>query len=499
VVAGAPAVSAEGQPGPRPQARQLVEALAAAEPRLVALGGVDLAGALEQQLFFALRDGEKPPRRARLPIVEVAATARLSVASAIPLGRWQLPRVEGAPAVILVRDPTHYPVIGRLAEIFRDSSLETVVVRTGRATESPAPLGLIAPRLERFVDPPLVPGLWAHEAWLLGRRAAIGAAWAPLVDDRTAAMAVRAMRRELPRIALGAAALSGVVRHHRPSLLVAFDEIGTWARLLPAVGLRHGVPTLDLPHAEASDPIAIHGAGYDRMAVYGRRASAVLRDAGVASERIVEIGAPRFDPLVAAARNPRPPTETRRVVYAAQYAAGAMTHELLDVCHEAAAAIAQAAAPAELVLVPHPADPAPRAVRSAAERMGAQVSIRLADGDALHQELIGAWAMVTGWSNSVLEAAIAGVPSIAVAPTGRAPVDWAADGLAQAATDPESAAEAARGLLDPAHHLAAVERARAALGDRIGVLDGLATERAARLALDMARGGWRADARMARA
>jgi hypothetical protein len=495
VVAGGPAVSADGYLGPRARAGQLVEALAAAEPRLLALDGVDLKGALEQQLFFALRDGEPPRRRLSLPDGAATATARLVAASAIGLVRWQLPQGDGA-VIVLVRDPTHYPVIRRLADQLRDASVETVIIRTGRAANTLAPQELPALRLERFIEPRLVPALWASEARLLARTRSTRTGVAPIVDEETIAMVLRAVRRELPRIALGAAALSGVVRRLRPSLLVAFDEIGTWARLLPAVGRRHGVPTLDLPHSEASDPIAIHGAGYDRMAVYGRRAAAVLQDAGVPAERIVEIGAPRFDTLVAVTRIAPPAVGLRRVVYAAQYVAGAMTAELLERCTESAVAVAQAAAPAELVFVPHPADPAPRAAPAVP---GEHVSVRMAQGDALHGELNGAWAMVTGWSNSVFEAAIAGVPSIAVAPAGRAPVDWAADGLALAATDPQSAADAARGVLDPTAHRAAVDRARAALGDRIGPLDGLATERAAGLALDMARGGGRADARMARA
>jgi hypothetical protein len=96
--------------------------------------------------------------------------------------------------------------------------------------------------------------------------------------------------------------------------------------------------------------------------------------------------------------------------------------------------------------------------------------------------------MVTGWSNSVYEAAIAGVPSITVAPAGVSPVDFAVEGLAIAARDEASAAEAARSVLDPDSRQAAVARARAVLPERLGPLDGRATERAARLALELAGG-----------
>jgi hypothetical protein len=173
------------------------------------------------------------------------------------------------------------------------------------------------------------------------------------------------------------------------------------------------------------------------------------------------------------------------VVYAAQYETGAMTPPLLALGLRGALAVAGAVAPAELVIVPHPADPRPRDLGADTP---AGVAVRLAGRGGLHGELAGAWAMVTGWSNSVFEAAIAGVPSISVVPAGSAPVDFAAEGLAIAAVDEASAVEAARTLLDAATYDAAVARARSGLGERLGPLDGHSTERAARLALELVRG-----------
>jgi hypothetical protein len=163
-----------------------------------------------------------------------------------------------------------------------------------------------------------------------------------------------------------------------------------------------------------------------------------------------------------------------------------MTPQLLALGLRGALAVAGAVSPAELVIVPHPADPRLYDLRADPP---AGVVMRGVGKDGLHGELPGAWAMVTGWSNSVFEAAIAGVPSICVAPAGSSPVDFAGQGLAIAAGDEESAAEAARRLLDPAIHGAAVERARSGLTQRLGPLDGHATERAARLALELMRGG----------
>jgi hypothetical protein len=467
----------------RSEAHALVEVTAHDEPALLSIDGIDLAGALEQQLFFALRDdAPATARRAGSPQAAVAV-ARLAAAAAVSLGSRQVPIAGPAPIVVLVRDPTHYPVIERLRDQLRRESVPLAMVRTGRAAAGAPPQGMVAPRLVRLVDPRGIPALAAFQARVLARAGNAGRSWREVVGQQRAAETMTVARLELGRIALGAVALGGLVRRWRPGLLVAFDEIGTWARLLPAVAHRFDVPSLDLPHAEATDAWAIQGAGYDRMAVYGSRAAAVLGAAGVGAERIIEIGAPRFDPLFAASATSASPDGRRRVVYAAQYVTGSMTSQLLALCLRRAMAVAGAATPAELVIVRHPADP--RTFRVDVDAP-AGVEVRIAAGDGLHRELTGAWAMVTGWSNSVYEAAIAGVPSITVAPRGTSPVDFAADGLAIAAGDEASAVKAARSLLDPASHLEAVARARALLPERLGSLDGRSTERAARLVLELA-------------
>jgi hypothetical protein len=469
----------------RREAHALVDAAARDEPALLSIDGIDLAGALEQQLFFALRDGAPATGGRAGPLQDAIAAARLAAAAVASLGSRQVRNAGTAPIVVLVRDPTHYPVIEQLRDQLQRESVPLAMVRTGRAAAAAAPRGIVAPRLVRLVDPGSVPALAAFQVRLVARIDTACHGWDEVVGQRRAADSRLAARHELGRIALGAVALGGLVRRWRPSLLLAFDEIGTWARLLPAVARRFGVPSLDVPHADAADAIAIRGAGYDRMAVYGSRAAAVLREAGIGAERIVEIGAPRFDRLITAAAPSASPDGRRRVVYAAQYVTGSMTTQLLALCLRGAVAIAGAAIPAELVIVPHPADPQSLDVAVDAP---AGVEVRVAGGDGLHRELAGAWAMVTGWSNSVYEAAIAGVPSITVAPPGASPVDFAAEGLAVAAHDEDTAAEAARSLLDPASHQAAVVRARAALPERLGPLDGRSTERAARLALELAGG-----------
>jgi hypothetical protein len=467
----------------REQAILLVRALTTRDPGLAEVGGIGIGPALEQQLFFALRDGWTLPGTASRLVAGSAGLARLVAASAASTLSRLVPPPDGNPITVLVRDPIHYVVLTRLAdELWRLAGRPLVMLRVGRAASVRPSGNLDAPRLANLLDPSQVPVLVAFQARVAARLSSATATWPESLRHVAA--------RELPRIALGALALSGVAHRWRPSLLVALDEVGTWARLLPEVGRRHGVPSLDLPHAEAADMSAIAGASYDRMAVYGERAAAALELAGIGRDRIVQIGAPRFDALLAKGLPPLAPAtlaggNLRRVIHAAQYVTGRMTASVMAECERAAFAVAAVAAPAELVVVPHPADPSGSAPAPAPiDHPG--VTVRMAHQETLQELLPGAWAMVTGWSNSVFEAAIASVPSITVDPGGVAPVDFAAAELALGADGAAAAAEIATSILDEDVRQAAIGRARDALPAHIGPPDGCATQRAARLMLEMA-------------
>jgi hypothetical protein len=477
----APASVTRAEPNEaRELASALVASLAEAEPQLLRLNDIALAGALEQQLFFALRDGMPAPGSLRAA-THALALGRATGATVLGTARSIRRSAVGADGVlVLIREPTHDPVVAGIAGELAGDGIPLAVLRSGRAASMSAPQGLPSAPLAAFVDVRSGVALWRLQALLAARTARATGSWPQIVGDANAAGLRAVLSRELPRIALGAAALAGAVRVWRPRVLVAFDEVGTWARLLPAVAQADGVVSLDLPHAEAADAAAIRGAGYDRMAVYGARAAGVLRAAGVEDHRIVEIGAPRFDRLVQASRHAAPAAERRKVVFAAQYETGRMTRALLEATQRAAFEVARAVAPAELVLVPHPAAGEP--VRLPEPQAG--VGVRLAPG-GLHHELLGAWLLITGWSNSVFEAAIAGVPAMTVAPPGTAPVAYASDGLALDAADPPAAVAEAMRLLDPEAHRTMVERARAALESRLGPLDGAATERAAGLVREL--------------
>ncbi len=466
-------------------AGDLVDDLREASAGPIQFDGVDLGAAIEQQLFFAIRDGSGGGRSRR----ELTTLLRPVAAAGVGLMAWRLPRPGARSLVVLVREPTHYPVLAQIEAALQASAGESLaLVRVGRAA-GVSPPHAVAPRLVELMEPSLAVRAAAQGRRLEAALEAAASAWSLRLGETRAGELGRFAVPEMGRILLGAAGLLSVVRRWRPALLSAFDEIGTWARLVPEVARRSGIPSLDLPHAEAADAIAIRGVAYDCMASYGPRATEVLRAAGVPEGRIVEIGAPRFDPLVRlAAERSRATGLGRRVVFAAQYVTGAMTREGLEACLRAAVAAAHAFEAGELVVVPHPAEQPGTAAGLVASLARPAVTVRVAADTGLHAEIAGASLMVTGWSNSVFEAAVAGIPAIAVNPGRVAPVDFAADGLAIGASDEASAASAAVELRNAPARDAAVARARSVATQRLGPMDGRASERAARLMMALARG-----------
>jgi len=455
-------------------------------PDLLTLDGIDLAPALEQQLFFAVRDGGPPAggTGARLRGAAVAA-GRASAAAGAGLLPRQSIQVPAQPIVVLIRLPARWHILRPIEAALEAAGGESLVVlRVGRAADA-ATSRPLTPRLQDVLETSA--GLRSLRFLVRVERGIAGGTrgWDAIVD-RPLARRLRAVaRRELPRIALGATALDAATRRWRPRLLVSFDEVGTWSRILPAVARRHGVPTLNLPHAVATLSAATAGADYDRFAVFGSRSAEVLRAAGIDSDRIVVTGAPYFDELAkASAVEPLP---ERRIVFAAQYIQGSITADRFEHYYLGAAAAAEAVAPSELVVLPHPVQPA-GLVESVAARhpLPVEVTRRIAAPGTLHAELPGAFALVTGSSNSVFEASLAGVPSILVDPRITDPWTFAADGLGIGVADAAATRAAARSLLDPAFRVAVLDRAKAALAKYLGPPDGAASDRTAHLILELA-------------
>src|SRR5918997_1573470 len=108
------------------------------------------------------------------------------------------------------------------------------LIRVGRAADV-VPPHAVAPRLVELVDPRLALRAMAHGRWVGSVLRAAEGVWARRIGEARAGELARIAEIEGGRITLGAAALISVVRRWRPGLMAAFDEVGTWARLMPAV------------------------------------------------------------------------------------------------------------------------------------------------------------------------------------------------------------------------------------------------------------------------
>ncbi len=298
-----------------------------------------------------------------------------------------------------------------------------------------------------------------------------------LVGAATAQRMRVALSESIGRIALYAACLDAVATRG-PSVLAAFNEIGRWSRILPVVARRHGVPSLDIAHAEPADHLAVQGTTYDHYAVFGPRSTSVLVRAGLARDRIHEVGAPRFDALIARHPDAAAPPGMRRIVFASQWLTGAMTEHVKERTIEAVLAVASAVAPCDLVFRRHPIESDMIAERVIASTPHEGVSIRIEGEKDLYADLDGAWLLITGWSNTVFEAALSNVPALCINMTGQAPpMPFVTDGLALGVDDEPSAITVARSLLIPRTWLSTLHQARAAITEHLGPLDGKATER----------------------
>lgn len=345
--------------------------------------------------------------------------------------------------------------------------------------------GESAPTLIQHLSLRRALGLAAFELRLARQLGPATTEFSKLATELDAELARAALSESLGRIALYASCLDAIAGRS-PALMATFNEIGRWARLLPQAARKHGVPSVDIAHAEAADPVAIEGIEYDRVAVYGPAATRVMLEAGVPASRIAEIGAPRFDRLVTRYPDlPTAPPSTRRVVFASQWLTGSMTPEVKRHTVEAAVAVARAAAPAQLVIRRHPIEHDRIIDDVLAGERG--LDVRDESSRDLYDSLHGAWVLVTGWSNTAFEGLLSNVPTITVNATGgHAPTAFGSEGLALEARDIQSAAAIAASLLVPDAWLRAVARGRAALGDHLGPLDGHATLRLVELLAEVA-------------
>ena len=461
----------------RELATRLMSALEPESARVFTFEGVDLAPAVAQMLFLAIRsmDGASPaPARTGT----TGLLARVAYVHG-PHVRRRRRSVEGRVAAITL-NPAHAeilrPIEAKLAEM--DGPPIVQIWDGGLRGQHGS-----APPLLAYLSLGGLRRVMARYRTLRAELPSLVTRWEGAADEGVIGVATAVLRRELHRATLDVASLMAVAEQG-PALMVTFDEIGRRARLVGPVAARYGIPSLDLPHAEAADPPAIRGAAYDIFGVFGPRARDVLHFAGIAPERIREVGPSRFDALIL--RQPATPASPRRLVFASQWLGGQMSAAVKRATIEMALQAAAAAAPCEFIVKPHPLerDRIADEVLSAGAPPG--VTAHVERSRSLYDLLDGAWLLLTGWSNAAFEGLLTHVPGICITATGgEPPTTFAQEGLALGAASLEEAAAAVRSLLDEEVRGRVLAAARRSLTDHTGPLDGRASERAASLIIEL--------------
>lgn len=458
-------------------AMQIAADFAGRWPGLVRFDNVDFGDALEQCLFLSFRRTAYP--RVNVLVEAVRSTARLAYAA---IGAAKPRRLPTDRVVVLIERPIRL-------KIFEPIAAE--LLRRGLA---PALIAGVLPELpQTTADTMLAHQLsWQSVRSLSAHQLALSRVRLPLREWHTSfpeaapnAVAL-AIRRSFPASLLRGAQLNGLVRRARPHALVAFQEVGVWARIIPAVAKANRIPSLDLPHAEANDPLAAWQLKYDAVLAYGPRSARILTSARIDPSRIHPVGPLRYDALVKRARERTTRSlswanEPRRVIYASQPVVDrpGLTEAAKRTTYETALALAGSVASAEVIVQPHPNEPIAalrKLVHSLTPPPG--VTVRIEESGDLHQALPGAFVLITASSQSVYEATIMNVPSVTTDP-GSNNVTYADEGFSVSAEGPTRAVELGRGLLDPAGRSAVLLRAHSALTARFGRLDGHAADRAA--------------------
>jgi hypothetical protein len=468
----------------RAEAAALVGSLRDAAPGLLTIDGVDLGSALEQALFGRLRRlalGTRPRPAARF--VHVRSLLRVMAAT--------LPQRASGPAagdvVIVLLSPAQEQILAAMSDHLARRRLPAIfTIYTAHLRGRGA--GRHSARLTQMLPRRRLPALERYTASIALRLRRATAPWQDVVSAERAPFLRDKAAELLPRLAIEALALNAVAERG-PALMGTFNEVARWSRLLPSAARRHGIPSLDIAHAEMADEIAIRGVDFDRYAVFGEQAAGVLRRAGVAAARIAPVGAPRFDQLIARHAGPPHMPTTRRIVFASQWLNGAMSRQVKRATLQIALDASSAAAPVEVIIRPHPIERDTIIDEVLAEFKAAGVAARVERSGRLYDTLDGAWLLMTGWSNAVFEGLLSNVPALCINATGGSwPVPFVESGVALGAIDPESARRAVAGLTGEEEWLAALARGRAAAERHLGPLDGRAAERVADLIGEMIAG-----------
>ncbi|MCK6562682.1 hypothetical protein L6R21_26120 [bacterium] len=270
---------------------------------------------------------------------------------------------------------------------------------------------------------------------------------------------LRLLRHQLGRLRLYAEVYLELLRRARPRHVVVADDTTTHGRLLVLAAQACGIPTLNIQHGAIADVQHYRQTVAEKLAVWGEHDRALLVRHGVAAEKVVVTGQPRFEAAATAPaetaslrRRYRVPANAKVLLWATTPFVPRLSYDVPERNQRYLAALLEilAAEPLWFLLIKlHPRDQREVYEKGLAERDRAlRGRVRLLQAEDM-QGLLPLADVLLAWNTSVIqEAVLAGKAIIGVNFFGMPEsIPSVSEGVALPARTPEELRGALQSLL----------------------------------------------------
>ena len=232
------------------------------------------------------------------------------------------------------------------------------------------------------------------------------------------------LREAYPRVLRRLESLDAFFGETRPEWVVVDEDVSDWNRSVVTAARAAGVKTIVCQHGLPGDPVGYAPVAADFFGAWGRESAEKLKSWGVPAQKIVELGAPRYDALFKRADRdgvrdrvgrilvilPKTKTSRKPGRYGIDHLTLVYTQKVIEAVFAALRGTGR-----EVRLKPHPAETQLEALREWLGRNAPGVPHAVADAAVSASSLMEGCSLVIGCeSAAMLEALILGIPSICV-------------------------------------------------------------------------------------
>ncbi len=244
----------------------------------------------------------------------------------------------------------------------------------------------------------------------------------------------RLIGKVLPSCRRFAASFDDYLTKHSPSVVVTAREKKSIDSVAIRLANAHGIPTVTVqPLLDGRDPIFPSFQARVVTAFDSYAANLYTGYYGVTRENVEITGFPRFDSITSQyANGAQRPVEDLQILLAMQLFSLPVATQLIK---SVAVAAVATRGDVKLLVRPHPRESAARtrAYRQVLAHFSSSLDFEVSTEGSLHEHLVQSTAVVSGWSNALVEAALSGCPAIAASLSGEPlPVPLDEMGIARA-------------------------------------------------------------------